>query len=285
LKQPGGPIAMVGMFIGMFFLVVLAVWGIATSIGLFLLKRWARLSILVFSVLLTIMSAFSALVIPLIPLPPTPDADPRVFAYFRFGMAGFYLMLAAIGVWWFVLFTRRSVKEQFGAYSTPVPLPPGHVPVKRSARPVSITVIAWLMIVGAAFAPLNWFLHPPIPFFWRMLDGWPAALYTGSYAAVAVYVGIGLLKLKPLCRTIAIFLYCFGALNTAVFYLAPGRETRLKAVLSWNPFLPQPYMQFPTAFLLVGAVGGTMLVFVLIYFLVTNKPAFDPPATATPSTA
>src|SRR5215467_3419442 len=58
LKQPGGSIAVVGMIVGTFFLIAFAIWGIATSIGLFLLKRWARLSILVFSVLLTIMSVF-----------------------------------------------------------------------------------------------------------------------------------------------------------------------------------------------------------------------------------
>ena len=270
------PFALVGMAIGMFFLIVPAIWGIATSVGLFLLKRWARLSILVFSVLLAVMSVFSMPMLLLMPMPPTPGADAGMFAYFRFGFAGFYLLLAAVGVWWFILFTRPSVKGQFGASSAIGAMPLNSVSVQSSGRPLSITIIGWLMIVGSAFAPLNWWLRPPIPFFWRMLDGWSALLYIGVYAAVAIYVGIGLLKLKPLCRTIAIWLHGFGAVNAAVFYLAPGRNERIHAMMNWMPaFIPRPAMEFPTSLALVGGLFGIAVVLVVVYFLVTSKPAFD----------
>jgi hypothetical protein len=276
------PSALVGIVVGMFFLIVPAIWGVATSIGLFLLKRWARLSILVFSVLLALMGVFSVPMMLLMPLPPTPGTDAGTLAYFRFGIAGFYFLLSAIGVWWFILFTRRSVKEQFGASYVTVATPLNSAPAGLPGRPVSITIIAWLMIVGAALAPLNWWLHPPIPFFWWRLDGWPAALYTGAYSLIALYVGIGLLRRKPVCRTLAIYLYSFGILNTLVFFLAPGREARIRAQMSWAPaFLPHPYPQFPTTFLVVSVLVGLALTLVVIYFLVTSKPAFEnrPPAT------
>ncbi|MFI5118737.1 MAG: hypothetical protein ACHP8B_18780 [Terriglobales bacterium] len=273
LKEPA---AVIGMLVGMFFLIGPAIWGLATSIGLFQLKRWARLSILVFSVLLVLMSVFSAPMFLLIPLPQTPGADPRVATYLRFGMAGFYALLAAIGIWWFLLFTRRSVREQFGAYSGMVAVPLGSVRVRPPGRPVSITIIAWLMIVGAAFAPFNFWLHPPIPFMWAMLSGLPAELYTGFHALLALYVGIGLLRLKPLCRTIAIYLYSFFALNSFVFYAAPGRDARIHALMNWGPaFLPHPDFHLPTAIFLMFGLMGLGFVFVLIYFLVTSKPAFD----------
>jgi hypothetical protein len=270
------PAAVVGVVVGMFFLIGPAIWGLATSIGLFRLKRWARLSILVFSVLLALMSIFSAPILLLIPLPQTPGADPQAATYFRFGMAGFYALLAAIGIWWFILFTRRSVREQFGAYSGTVAMQLGSVPASPAGRPVSITIIAWLMIVGAAFAPLNFWLHPPIPFMWAMLSGWPAALYTGIYAVLALYVGIGLLRLKPLCRTIAIYLYSFFALNSAVFYALPGRDARIHALMNWGPaFLPHPDLHLPTTIFLMFGLVGLGFLFVLIYFLVTSKPSFD----------
>ncbi|MBZ5668004.1 MAG: hypothetical protein LAO30_25895 [Acidobacteriia bacterium] len=270
------PFAVAGMLVGMFFLIVPAIWGLATSLGLFRLKRWARLSILVFSVLLVLMGVFSAPMLLLIPLPQAPEADPQVTTYIRFGLAGFYALLAAIGIWWFILFTRRSVREQFGVYPSMVAVPIDSVDFRPPKRPISITVIAWLMIVGAAFAPFNFWLHPPIPFMWAMLSGLPAALYTGFHALLAVYVGIGLLRLKPLCRTIAIYLYSFFALNSFVFYTAPGRDARIHALMNWGPaFLPHPDFHLPTAIFLMFSLVGLGFVFVLIYFLVTSKPAFE----------
>ena len=49
-----------------------AAWGITTSIGLLRLRNWARLSIIVFSVLLALMSGPSALMVLLMPSFPTP---------------------------------------------------------------------------------------------------------------------------------------------------------------------------------------------------------------------
>jgi hypothetical protein len=273
LKEPA---AFFGMIIGMFFLIVPAIWGLATSIGLFRLKNWARLSILVFSVLLVLAGVFGAPMFLLIPLPQTPGTDPHFLTYFRIGIIGFYALLAAVGIWWFVLFTRHSVKGQFGADPTTVAVPLDSGPCRPRRRPISITVIAWLMIVGAAFAPLNLWLRPPVPFLWMMLFGFWAVLYTLIYAVVALYVGIGLLRLNPICRTIAICLYSFFLFSSAVFYAAPGRDARLHALMSWNPFfLPRPDFQIPTAIPLISGFLGLGLVVAVIYFLVKSKPAFQ----------
>lgn len=54
-----------------------AIWGILTGIGLFQLKNWARISTIVFSVLLTLMGGFSALTALLIQFLPVPAGGPR----------------------------------------------------------------------------------------------------------------------------------------------------------------------------------------------------------------
>jgi hypothetical protein len=77
-----------------------AAWGIATSIGLLMLRNWARLSILVFSVLLTLMSVFSAPMVLFMPPFPTPSgAGPSVVTAMRIVMGAFWLGLLAIGIW------------------------------------------------------------------------------------------------------------------------------------------------------------------------------------------
>jgi hypothetical protein len=280
------PSALVGMLIGLFFLIVPPVWGLATSVGLFRLKNWARLSILVFSVLLVLMGGFGAPMFLLIPLPQTPGTDPHFLTYFRLAITGFYALMAAIGVWWFILFTRRSVRGQFSVDSSAAGVALDAHSNRPPARPVSITIIAWLMIVGAAFAPLNLWLRPPVPFLWMMLSGYWAALYTVIYAAIALYAGIGLLRLNPICRTIAIYLYSFSLFSSAVFYTAPGRDARLHALMSWNPFLlPHPDFQLPIAIPLISGILGLGLVVAVIYFLVTSKPAFErAPGNPTPET-
>jgi hypothetical protein len=78
-----------------------AVWGILTGIGLLRLKNWARISIIVFSVLLTLMGGFTALTALLIPFFPIPTGtvDTSVMAVMRVSMGVFCLAQLGIGIW------------------------------------------------------------------------------------------------------------------------------------------------------------------------------------------
>src|ERR1700722_11866918 len=49
------------LFMAALMYLALAAWGIATSIGLFRLRAWARISIIIFSVLLILSGGFGAL--------------------------------------------------------------------------------------------------------------------------------------------------------------------------------------------------------------------------------
>src|SRR5215470_4214725 len=92
-------------------------WGILTSIGLFRLKEWARISIIVFSVLLVAMSGLGGLMLLLIPFPTPPGqtVDPSVTSGVRLVMGVSCLLLISVGAWWLVFFNRAKVKQQFVA--------------------------------------------------------------------------------------------------------------------------------------------------------------------------
>ncbi len=280
-----------------------AVWGIVTSIGLWRLKNWARISIIVFSVLLILMGGFSGLMTLVVPMPPTPNGtvDPSVMTGIRISMGAFMLALAGIGVWWLVFFNRSKVKEQFGQASF-VLVTGSQLSTNQSSlsalastngpgaveRPLSIAIIAWLLLIGSLFLPLCLVLHTPAVLFTKLLTGWPAILFFLSFAVAQFCIGVGLLRLKPTARIAAIVYSVFGAVNAAVFYLAPGGHARMLALMQyqqsmfpWMRVLPnQPEYHFDTTpFMVMGAVCGLIGMMVQLYFLITRKVAFEKAAT------
>ncbi len=272
-----------------------AIWGVLTGIGLWRLRNWARISIIVFSVLLILMGGFAGLMTLFIPFPvmPTPGANPAMMGGIRAVMGMFWLTLAGIGVWWVVYFNRSKVKEQFGqtsfvlddssqikaGYSVQ-----GSVHPDAGKRPLSITIIAWFLLVGCFFISLTLVMRPPAVLFTTLLTGWPAVLFYLSCAAAQLCIGIGLLRLRPVARTAAIIYFTFFFLNTAVFYFWPGAHDRLLALIQsersmfpWMRMLPnQPDFQYDmTPFLIFGAFGALVGVAVPLYFLITRRFAFE----------
>ena len=293
-----------------------AVWGIVTAVGLLQLKNWARISTIVFSILLMAFGAFGILMglVFFLKPPPGNGVDPKMFSIIGGVTAVFALAQIGIGIWWMVFFNRARVKAQFlpqplafppqttdpyaidPRYSTMVPppgvpaatdaelppTPPIAVP-QRTARPLSISIIAWFLLASCVFVPFTLLMRPPIALFLTILSGWQAVVFTLISAALNVYVGIALLKMKPLGRMVAISYLIFGLLNVAVFYFAPGRSARLAKFLdlqqSMFPWMrsaqPNPFQSDMMPFLLVGVIGGVAYYAILLYFLITAKPAFD----------
>lgn len=102
------PMVLGGVAIGTALLIVPSIWGVMTSVGLLRLRSWARISVLVFSVLLVATGVLGNLLFPLVPI------QPANLTVAKFGLAAFYTCLFGIGVWWFVLFSRPSVRQQYG---------------------------------------------------------------------------------------------------------------------------------------------------------------------------
>jgi hypothetical protein len=306
------------------FYAVPAVWGIVTAVGLLQLKNWARISTIVISVVLLVFGAFGILMSMVFFLkpPPTPGADPKMFAIIGAVTAIFALAQIGIGVWWMAFFNRASVKAQFQPQLFPFPQPgQGAVPYamdmphsatppppslatssavasptdvaplptptaapQHPTRPLSISIIAWLFLVGCFFIPFSILLHAPAIVFTAVLTGWPATIYLLLFAGVHIYVGIALLKMKPAGRLVGMGYYIFSLLNVAVFYLAPGRSARITRFLeieqSMFPWMRSVQMdsQFAAGvmpFVIFGVIGGLAFSLVVLYFLAAAKPAFD----------
>jgi hypothetical protein len=273
-----------------------AIWGLVTGIGLWRLKNWARLSTIVFSVLLLLGAGFGGLISLLVPLPAVPNsaANPSALATFRIFMGVFWLSQLGIGIWWLVFFNRSNVKQQFrptdpvaAAESTayPIQTAPGNaMDSVAPERPVSITILAWWLLAGCLFIPLAFVLRTPAILFTKLLTGWQATLFLIAFAVANLCIGIGLLRLRPAARTAAVVYFAFGLVNAAVFYFAPGGHARILALMEhqqslfpWMRMFPQqPAFHIdPTPFVTIGAVAGLIGASVPLYFLITRKDAFE----------
>jgi hypothetical protein len=297
---PGSPVTFKALIAAASLVYLLpSIWGVATAIGLWRLKNWARISMIVFSVILIFMGAVSGLVMLVMPFPsaPPPAPNPSVMAGIRIVMGGFWLTLLGIGIWWLVFFTRAKVAEQFArppvAYSEAlslqeIPLINGRVPgqtaVSAGKRPLSITIIAWLLLAGCVFIPMAMVFRVPAAVFTSLVAGRTAFLIYLCFAVAQLCIGIGLLRLRPAARIGAIAYLVFGFVNTAVFYFAPGGHARLLALLEsehsifpWmRPFQDQAKYQLNfTPPLILGSIVGLVLIAVQLYFLITRKRAFE----------
>ncbi len=298
-QLPGSPAFFKSMMLlGALMYILPAVWGFVTAIGLFRLKEWARISTIVFSVLLALTSACMTLgaLMFFIPSVMNQASDPAVMAGFRWFMTGFSFLLVSIGIWWLVFFTRPRVKQQFAVVpaglahsASPLAIPStSGLPVFAASptvpeRPLSLTIIAWFMLIGSLFIPLSIFLHSPAILFTKFVTGWPATLYFLLSAALCLYIGIGLLRLKPAARAVGVAYYGFLLVNLGVFYIAPGARSRMADLMhrsqsqfAWPKVGQQPSLPFDaTALLPLWAGIGLISILVPLYFLVTRKKAFE----------
>jgi hypothetical protein len=271
---PGGPAI---MFLSASFMTLPGIWGLATSVGLFRLKRWARISILIFAALLTFFGLVTPLGLLAVRFPTPPNQDPAILNSVRWGMSAFYLCLAGVGVWWLIFFTRRSIKEQFLAKGQIA----GEV-ASSSARPLSILVIASLFLLGSIGTLISALLRLPAVFFNQILTGWAATFIFLAYTAICIYLGIGLLRLDPRARLVAIAYSVFAMVSSILTYALPGAQQRLAFVMSALPrmFHGENSQHAPVISPWFTVGFSVLLMVVQIYFLVTRKQAFYRDVTA-----
>jgi len=246
--------------------VALATWGISTAVAIFLRRRWARTSMLVFAVLLTFMGASAMLALFFVPLPAPPQSDAAaLMPAVRRGIAAFYGVLVAIGIWWLVLFNRGRTKEYFA----------GLGPVAESARPLSIGMIGWCLLIGVPFMAALAILRFPAMLFGVLLKGGAALAVYAVFAAVQSYCGVGLLRLQETARLATIGYICFTTPSGVVSLISPGYTEMLRQIETTMPRLFPAGA--PTA--VPGALWATFLTAafwaVFIFFLVRARSAFQ----------
>jgi uncharacterized membrane protein YvlD (DUF360 family) len=281
-------------FIMSIFMLGFAAWGIATGINLLHLREWARISMIVFSGLLLVMAVPGLLMMLVMPLPTPPvpavpngEAIPpleHLMTAVRIGMAVFYALLALLGGWWIYFFNTRPIKEHFrgaGLGTTastwaPTALAPTDVP-GAPKRPVSITIIAYLALVGACMFPVLNILHLPLTFLGFFFTGGKAALIVSGYMSVQLVMAYGLLKLEKWGRGLAIYYFNFAIFNSIISVILPGSQARYEeatAAMQSSMGLPPTPFQFPIWFSLVFSLP---MIAIQLWFVVTRKQAFEGP--------
>ena len=272
-------------------------WGLASGIGLLYLKRWARISTLVFAGFLLCISLPAAALILLIPLPNShdPSLPFNFMSVTRIAMALFYGVFAVLGCSWLYFFNKRSVKVQFEERPSTLESAAGdlfsaaQIPapaVSQGVRPLSTTIIGWFLLITAALAPLGLLFNRaffpgtqlPLYFLGFFFFGWGAYLAFSIWMAAQIVAAVGLLKLKNWGLFATIGLQGLAAVNAALLMLIPGHRARFQQVIetmiaSMNERLPQPApFVYPVW---IGFAMALPVTLVILWFLITRRQAFS----------
>jgi len=281
VKLPGNaselpPFARNAMLAGQGFMMCLSLLGIATGIGLIYLRKWARISILIWggmAVFFGVAGIPIAYLTLLTPNPNAPELPMESMQAVRWILLFIYGMPLLIGIWWLVLFNRAAIKAQFR--STTVAADPA-LP-QKPACPLPISVLAWFYItsiLNLLFLPFLSF-HMPVFVFGRVLSGsLGLAVLILSCLAFAL-AGIGLLKLKPWSYSLTIGLQVFWLVSTAVSMLSPNYNVVMDSfVKEMQVSLHLPETQFsPAAFahhygwaVVLGLLFAGAILGLLVYY-------------------
>ncbi|HEX4545097.1 MAG TPA: hypothetical protein VH110_01970 [Candidatus Acidoferrum sp.] len=210
----------------------LSVLGIATGIGLLLLRNWARFSVLIwggFSVFFGGVGIPIAFLAPFLQPPGAAPLSAESVRLVRWMMLVIYGVPLTAGIWWLILFNRKSVKAQFSG-----PVASVNVGLPQKPRcPLPIAVLAWFYITSI----LNFIFLPLLPFrvpvlvFGRVLPGNSGVAVLLLSCLAWVVCGIGLLKLKPWSYSLTIGLQVFWLASTAVSLLSPNYDAVMQSFL------------------------------------------------------
>lgn len=294
LRGQGKVPVLATMIAGSLINLALAGWGIATGIGLLRLKSWSRISALVFAGLLAVMATFVGLTFLFIPLPAIPDGDQSFYFVFRVMIGTTFAALFAIAVWWLVLFTRKSVVEQFSGAASLATARDSAVAVEPRAfvtapqqprRPLAVTIIAWFYLASLPsmiFSILIYQLQKmSVPFFGLLLEGKEVVIYFIINSSVLLLAGIALLKNRAWGFWLAFSVQLFGLLNIATILMLPGGAARWKNfTASLRPsFLPQVegaewFVSFPQAIYWIGLGTGFLFGIVILWILWTARKRY-----------
>ena len=262
-----------------------AAWGIASGTGLMRLREWSRISMLVFSALLLFVCIPGLLMFLFMPFPPpgtapSPEMTKEMLAATRIFMAVLYGILAALGGWWIYFFNKRSTKDQFLKVRIPgLEGMPGAEVISPYARPLSITLIAWWLLISGFIGVLGLSVNPPVFFLGYFFKGTYASGLMLALALVQSLIGFGLLKLRPWGRTLAIYYFQFLIFNSLTMVLIPGTQARFEQAMSemlsdmqGTLGTPPSPMHVPIWF---GVIFAVPLLSLLLWIVVSRKDAFQ----------
>ncbi len=260
-------------------------WGIATGMGLMRLREWARISMLVFSALLLFLCIPGFLMLLVMPFPPpgttpSPELTKNVLMATKVFLTIFYGVLAVLGGWWLYFFNKPSTKDQFLRFTIPTLAGTAGLSIVTAGnRPLSITLIAWYLLISALVGVLGLSMNPPVFFLGFFFKGTSASLIMSALAFLQSLIGFGLLKLRPWGRTLAIYYFQFLIFNSLTMVLIPGTQARFEQAMGdmlrdmqGTAGTPPPAMHFQIWF---GVIFAVPLLALLLWVVVSRKEAFQ----------
>src|ERR1700683_5127667 len=209
---------------------------------------------------------------------PSPELTKEMLGATRIFMVVLYGILAALGGWWIYFFNKRSTKDQFLKVRIPgLEGMPGAEVISPYARPLSITLIAWWLLISGFIGVLGLSVNPPVFFLGYFFKGTYASVLMLALALVQSLMGFGLLKLRPWGRTLAIYYFQFLIFNSLTMVLIPGTQARFEQAMSemlsdmQGASSAAPAMHFPVWF---GVIFAIPLLALLLWIVISKKEAF-----------
>lgn len=260
---------------GVFFLLV-GLWGWITAYGLFRMRRWARISMLVIGgglALCSLLAAAVTLALCFAPLPGELRYDASTHGMMQgvlIAIALFELVLMAIGIWWLVYFLRRKVVLAFAA---------GAASLQPSRRPLLVALLAAFNALGVFFCIPAAFLPMPAYFLGALLWGWKKALLYLLFGAATVASAYGLWMLREWGRRLAIAWQILGAAQVLACLLFPARLLVANRAMTQGMGLPaqsSPDPAFEKVMMSFGLSVSLLLLLATLWMLHYYRAAFQP---------
>jgi hypothetical protein len=183
----------------------------------------------------------------------------------RLVMVAMFGVPLAIAVWWLIQFNTRSTKAAFAS----------SIAGPASPRPLSITIIAWVCIVGIVSCLFLVLTRMPVFLFGAILTGWIAGVIYAFFGALSLYIGKGLLDLRERARVLAIGWFGFSLVHLSLITLVPSLRQRmleLQRSLEQNQPKPIPFDQGMMTNVSLAFTAVTIVA--AIWFLIRNRAAF-----------
>jgi hypothetical protein len=228
-------------------------WGFATGIGLLRRKPWSRISVLILAGFVAVTVFCVALGIMFLRFPAHPNSANNLNFHIRILLNSFFALLLANAVWWLVLFTRRSVIEQFSGVPLAAIIPgtkvTGEPPTPteatpRPGRPLAITILAWYYLASLSTMIPGLLIYTDrkmeIPFFGTLLGNKGAVIYFVLSVLVLLAAGLALLKNRVWGYWLAFSNELFKLLNCAAILFLPGSTDR------WNKIMASFLSRLPS---------------------------------------
>ncbi len=201
----------------------------------------------------------------LTPLTGVTSTDEHLAHFVRITLGVSYAILAAVGIWWTVLFNRASAKSYFASK-------------EMQSRPVGVTAIGWYLLITGSAGALGAVLHAPALVFGWVATDWSAFAVYSVFTAVQIALGAGLLRLEREAWVWAIVYFCVLAANGFSTIAFPGalRELQLQAYSFLRVGLPAEAVTPGIA----GAMVAGVVALLPVWLLVRQKDAFRHPPSA-----